>query len=99
MLAIQIVIGIFTLLIALVLLSKYSILDGMFAAGICVWSALLMFGGITNPTGYLVTLAIYFGLGGCLNLYKAETKRDGAFLVAGLIYLAIAGWALYLRLA
>lgn len=99
MLAISIVVGIFTLLIALVLLSKSSFIDGLVAAAICVWSSLLMFGGITNPTGYLVTLVIYFGIGGLLNLYKADSKKDGTFFVASLIYLALAGWALYLRLA
>ena len=97
MFAIQIVVGILTLITGLVLLSKFSMIDGLLAAGFCIWSWLLVFGGITNPVGYLIAVACYYGLSSLVCFGTAAKKQDGTFTVAGLIFLALSVWALLVR--
>lgn len=87
-----IVVGIFTLLVSIILLSSFSILDGMISAGLCIWTAFILFGHIAT-SGYLITLMCYFGLGSLFSFYRADKKREGVFVIMGLIYASLAIWA------
>lgn len=92
MLPIAITVAILTCIFALIMLSNFNVFDGVFAAALCVWSCFIIFAHIP-PSGYLITLMIYFCLGGLMNFFKAEKTKNGTHIIGGLFFLGMAIWA------